>query len=64
MLTRTSYVDAPSLSLYATLSRYDQTDLAVHSFTPEKPVVHDVKELLGPVYDVLNQHHYRDARLQ
>ena len=33
-------------------------DMAVNMYSPEAPQVPEIKTLLGPVYDILNEHHY------
>ena len=33
-------------------------DMAQNNYSPESPIHHDIKGLLGPVYDILNEHHY------
>ena len=37
-------------------------DFDKHAYTPEVPTTHDVKGLLGPVYDVLSQHNYHQVQ--
>merc|ERR1719414_447635 len=37
-------------------------DMVQHNFSYEPPVVHETKTLLGPVYDILNEHHFNQIQ--
>ena len=42
-------------------SKYDY-DMTQNDYVPEPPPKHNIKTLLGPVYEVLNEHHYNQIQ--